>query len=125
MCKEFEVKSPTYKKFCEDFSVEEANAIMVAALSHGNGINDTKYGSDKFRWALTIVLGYRCVEKEVCREHHGITVPWDEFKKWVKAHGDLVNHDGDVDYLAMAAGVYNEYMPKEDDHENTIQIHTL
>jgi len=83
---------------------------MLAALSHANGINSTNKGSDPFRWALTIVIGYQCVEKYA--KYHNIKVPFNEFKKWVIENAELHEHDGDIDWLALAAGVYQEFFPE-------------
>ena len=66
--------------------------------------------SDLFRWAICIVIGYQCAEVEAYREAHGIKAPWEEIRQWIKREGDLANHDGDLDYLALFAGAYGEYV---------------
>ena len=99
--------------FVKRFGEDAARRIEQAADSHRNGIHDEP-GSDYFRWAVCIVLGHQCVERDSYREYHGIETPtWDEFKQWVKDEAHLEDHDGDVDFLAMFAGVYNEFMPEK------------
>lgn len=100
----------SFEKF---FGTEQADALVAAAEGHENGINSERKGSDPFKWAVLIAIGYQCVEIEGYRDHHGITVPWPEFQAWVKDEADLASHDGDCDYLALACGTYNEYMPQD------------
>jgi hypothetical protein len=95
--------------FVKAFGENEAKAIEAAARFHANGINDGKLGSDPFKWALTIIIGYQCAEIASYRAHHKITAPWNKIKTWIKKHGELKSHDGDMDYLALMAGTYNEY----------------
>ena len=97
--------------FVQAFSEEQAAAIEAAAQMHANGINYGRIGSDPFRWAIVIVLGYECVESPNYAKSHGITVDWKTFQNWVKTNAHLENHDGDVDYVSLFAGRYNEYMP--------------
>lgn len=98
-------------KFVEDFGEDQAVAIEDAAIGHKNGVHDSP-GTDSFKWALCICLGHQCMEKDVYRESHGITVPWEKLDQWIMVHGDLKSHDGDVDYLAAATGVYDKYIGK-------------
>jgi hypothetical protein len=100
--------------FEKAFGVDQAKAIYDAALSHEKGVNNIEKGSDPFKWALLIAIGYQCMEVERYREHHGITAPWEELKAWIKEHADLSSHNGDCDYLALFAGKYNEYVGKEE-----------
>jgi hypothetical protein len=99
----------TRKSFVEHFGEDQATKIEGAAQEHKNGVHD-KTGSDPFRWAVAICIGFQCLEKESFRAYHGITLPFDDFKTWVIDHGDLANHDGDFDYLAMLAGVYTDFI---------------
>ena len=103
--------SKTRESFVETFGEEQAQAVERAAQDHKNGVHD-KPGSDPFRWAIVICIGYECCSHSGYREAHRITAPWSEIKQWIIEHGDLANHDGDCDYLAMFGGVYNEYMPE-------------
>lgn len=95
-------------KFVEAFGEEEAKAIETAAQSHFNGINNENIGSDAFRHALTIVIGFQCVEKYY-DEHH-IAVPFVVFKEWVRENANLASHDGSCDYLALMAGAYSPFI---------------
>ncbi len=104
----------TRSSFVEHFGEEQACAIEDAASEHVNESNSANRGSDHFRWCISIVIGYNCVKEDRFREHHKITIPFDKFQEWVKTHGDLGKHDGDFDYLAFFAGVYNEYCEAKD-----------
>lgn len=101
----------TRDSFVQHFGEDNAAAVEGAAQEHENGMNSNDKGSDPFRWAISIAIGYQCMELDRYREHHGFTAPWPAVKQWIKDHGDLAHHDGDVDYLALLAGTYNEYMP--------------
>lgn len=105
----------TRKSFVRTFGEEAAEKIEAAAQEHENGVHDER-GSDPFKWAVSICIGFQCVEVDGYREHHGITTPtWPEFKQWVKDFGELGSHDGGVDFIALMAGVYNEFMPEPED----------
>ena len=98
--------------FVERFGEEAAALIEAAASEHANGSNSGNKGSDPFKWALCICIGYQCCEVDGYRAHHGITVSWAEIDQWIKDNARLDLHDGDVDYLAALAGAYKKYMPK-------------
>lgn len=99
--------SPLYDKFAAQFGEQQADAILSAALAHNNEVHNDP-GSDHFRWAIAIVIGWECVSRFA--EHHKITVSQDEFKQFVLDEADLGHHDGDVDYLGLFVGVYQEYI---------------
>jgi hypothetical protein len=96
--------------FTERFGEDQAAAIESAAEGHGNGINDGNRGTDPFKWALLVAIGYQCMEIKNYRAYHGITAPWPDLKEWIIAQGKLAEHDGDCDYLAALAGTYNEFV---------------
>lgn len=101
------------KAFVKKFGEDQAKAIEAAAQGHANGVNDGSRGSDPFKWALLIAIGYQCIELDDYRSYHGITAPWAEVKQWMIDHAKLDEHDGDVDYLTAFSGGYDEYMPHE------------
>lgn len=101
--------------FVARFGEDQAAAIEAAADEHANGINDSNKGSDPFKWAVSLVIGYECASKDRYRKYHGITAPWDEVHDWIKTDADLASHDGDVDYLALVCGSYNEYMQDKEE----------
>ncbi|HET7178378.1 MAG TPA: hypothetical protein VFI14_01575 [Chryseosolibacter sp.] len=102
------------KQFAKQFGEDQAAAIEAAAKSHGNGINDVKIG-EPFKWALLICIGYQCFEIDRYRRHHNITAPFSEIKEWIINHADLASYRGDLDYLSLMAGTYNEYMKEGSD----------
>lgn len=99
--------------FAERFGEDQTSALEAAANEHSNGVNSEHKGTDPFKWALLIAIGYQCMEVEGYREHHGITAPWDDLKAWIIEHADLASHDGDCDYLAMFCGAYDEFVGRE------------
>ena len=107
--KSTKVKYSTKDSFIAQFGAEEAERIMCAAEMHMNGIHD-EAGTDVFRWAILICIGYECMEIEHYRNYHNITTPWQELKEWIKTYANITSHDGDVDYLAFAAGAYDEFL---------------
>jgi len=100
----------TREDFVARWGEDAALALEAAAEEHANGINDGDRGSDPFKWVLIIVIGYQCAEIPMYRSHHGITTPaWDELHEWMVEEADLGTHEGDVDYLSLAAGKYEPY----------------
>ena len=100
--------------FVRAFGDEQATAVEEAAARHDNAVHPTR-GSDPFKWAVAIAIGYQCMEKDAYRSYHGITAPWPALQQWIRESCDLKSHDGDIDYLGLFAGVYNEYMPVPSD----------
>lgn len=98
--------------FVARFGEEQAAAIEQAADMHKDWRSGNEKGSDPFRFAVVICIGFECMSKDSYREYHGITAPWADLHQWIKDHGDLAHHDGDCDYLTLFAGGYSEYMPK-------------
>lgn len=93
--------------FVKYFGEENALAIEAAADEHKNGIHDRE-GSDRFRWAILICVGSECISRH--HEYHSITCAWEDVRDWLKTNKKyLMEHDGDVDFLALFAGVYNEF----------------
>lgn len=98
--------------FLERFDADTASAITDAAIEHSNDVHDQR-GSDPFRWALLICLGYECMEKERMRQYHKITPAWSDLHDWMTEEPQrqaFAEHDGDVDYLALFVGVYTPYV---------------
>lgn len=104
----------TRESFVEHFGEEQAQAIEKACYSHNTDHLDHNPGSDSFRYAIAICIGFQCMEVDGYREHHGITAPWVDLHQWIIDHGELRHHDGGIDWLALAAGTYNEYVGSDD-----------
>lgn len=100
-------------KFVELFGERDVAAIESAAAGHANGVHDNR-GSDPFQWALCICIGYECMSRESFRQEHRIEASWESLRAAIKEHDKLNEHDGDVDYLALFAGAYHEFMPVQD-----------
>ena len=111
------------EKFVAMFGEEQASAVERAANYHDNGVNSSRSGEDEgsnrgtdpFKWALLICIGYECMEKPRYREYHGIAAQWDDIKSWIKREAELDTHDGGCDYLSLFCGTYDEYMPEKSD----------
>ena len=94
--------------FVKHFGEHNALKIEWAADSHKNGVHD-KEGSDKFRWAILICIPHECLDRYA--EYHEITCKWDAVKDWLKTHKEYIGeHDGDVDYIGMFCGMYDEFV---------------
>lgn len=98
-------------KFAERFGEDQTRAIESACDSHEDAHLEHDRGSDPFKYVLLIVISFQCVEKESYRDYHGITIPFRDFKKWVKENGELDSYVGGIDWLALVTGAYDEYMP--------------
>ena len=98
--------------FVARFSEDQAAAIERAAQEHMNGVHDNK-GSDPFKWAFLVAIGYECISKDSYRAYHSITAPLAAMKEWARTEAHLASHDGDCDYLAAFVGAYSEYLPEE------------
>ncbi len=109
-----EKKTKIERKFIKDWGEELAEKVWRAANSHANEVNSKNKGSDPFKWALLICIGYQCLKKPEYRKYHGIErLNWRKMKKWIKDNAELSTHDGDVDYLTLFAGGYNYFINKE------------
>jgi hypothetical protein len=113
-----QILSPIRPRFVADFGEAQAVAIEQAAQGHKNGVHDNE-GSDAFRYAIVMCIGYQCVAKNA--DYHGITVPFETFKAWVREHAELDRHDGDCDFLALFCGVYQAFMPGATDDKTEAQ----
>lgn len=106
--------------YVEHFNEAEAKAIDNAFQKHFEnelqGIHASDdFGTDPFRYKLLTVISYQCVSEYA--EHHNIKVSEEDFKEFCLKHADLGEHDGDIpDYLALMAGIYQEYINMEEEH---------
>jgi hypothetical protein len=101
----------TRESFVATFGEEQAVALEVAGNGHrGSVLEGNKTGSDPFRDAVVLAIGFECFTNPGYRDWHGITAPADEIVAWVKEHGEIADHDGPKDYLSLLAGAYNEYV---------------
>ena len=98
------------KEFVKEFGENTARLIEACALEHSNGINNNDKGDDPFKWAILMCIGYECMSKPEYRKYHGFDIKWREVKRWIKDNARLGEHKGDLDYLALYAGAYNQYM---------------
>lgn len=102
------------REFTHRFGAKTYDAILSAAAEHGNGINDVEKGDDVFRWALLVCIGYECLTRPAFIAYHEIAHA-DAIVAWMKEPAQrawIAAHNGDMDYLAMFAGVYNQFMPE-------------
>ena len=99
--------------FEQQFGVDLADRVVMAANEHANGVNDTNRGSDPFKWALLICIGYECLSHPEYREYHRMELDWPIVKQWIVEEGNLASHDGDFDYVSLFTGDYNEYVGRD------------
>lgn len=96
------------EKFVDEFGENNALVMEQAANDHKNGVHDNP-GSDTFRWAICICIGHECFTRFA--DYHGFDLDAKKLKQWIKDTAHLEEHDGDVDYLAVFSGAYDEFMP--------------
>lgn len=108
--------SPIRTAFVAAFGEDEAARIEAAAEEHANYVNSSNRGSDPFRWALVICIGYQCMSREEFRTYHGIMTPWNVLHDWIVVNGDLRAHDGDCDYLGLFLDAYTPYVGTAEDN---------
>ena len=107
----------TRDSFVRRFGEADADRIAAAAEEHDwamTGVYSLEprgKGSDPFRWAIAIAIGYECMSSDQYRTYHGIEATWPELRAWIIEDGDLASHDGGFDHMAMFVGAYNEFMP--------------
>jgi len=106
----------TRESFVSAFGEAEAAAVEAAADMHrAELVEGYEMGSDAFRDCIVIAIGFECMEQDGYRDYHGIATPWISLRQWIKDNGRLPEHDGPIDYLAMYAGAYNEFMPGKEE----------
>jgi hypothetical protein len=102
---EKEFKTTLYHDFVKRFSEEQAEKVIMAALTHVNGVHDNQ-GNDPFAWAVLLCLSHKCVSRFA--NDHGITISGEEFKEWLVANKEILREfDGDTDYIGLFAGVFD------------------
>jgi hypothetical protein len=97
------------ESFVEHFGEADAYAVECAAAEHMNPYNSERKGDDHFLWAIVICIGSECMSRY--SDYHGIKAPWEEVRAWIKNHANIGEHIGDIDYLAMFVGLYQEFIP--------------
>lgn len=102
----------TRESYAATFGKTQADRLQEAGESHRERlIEGDKRGSDPFRDAIVIAIGHECFTEPSYRKYHGITPSVRRIKAWIRDHGELAGYDGPIDYIALAAGAYEEYMP--------------
>jgi hypothetical protein len=102
------------QEFAQHFGHGLIDALRTAAVSHNNGTHDDAKGNP-FRWSLVICIGHQCFEVESYRTFHGITEPYATIKAWCVDRNILATYAGDVDYLALLSGVYNDWIGRKEE----------
>ena len=69
----------TRESFVERFGEEDAARMEAAAEGHKNGVHDSP-GSDPFRWAIAVCIGYQCFEVDRYRKCHGFKASFEDIK---------------------------------------------
>lgn len=99
--------------FVDRFGEDNAAAIEAAAQMHRKGYDTRGLGSDPFKWALLIAIGFQCIDQYT--DYHHITTDPDELKTWVYENADLASHDGDCDMLSLIGGGYDGWVKRDED----------
>lgn len=97
------------QEFSLHFGPEEVQKLTEAANAHKNGIHDND-GGNPFRWSLLICIGAQCFEVPSYRDYHGFTLSYQEVKQWCADRLIFKDYVGDVDYITLFCGKYNEWV---------------
>jgi len=103
--------------FVEHFGEEQTKLVEAAAEAHDNEVHPNR-GTDPFKWVIAICLGFDCLSCKEYMESHDIDLNWEDVEQWIKDHGKLGTHDGDVDYMAALCGVYAPFVGDQEDEES-------
>ena len=97
------------EKYIKKFGEKQAQRIEEAATTHylsGATVSGKNKGSNPFKWAILTIIDFQCVEKYA--KEHGITVSNNKFMKFcVKHRKELGEHDGDIGWIGVVAGVFD------------------
>jgi hypothetical protein len=98
-------------RFVASFGEYLAVSIEAAVERH---IPELKFeierGSDPFRFALVWAVGLECLSRPEFRTEHGITVPWEMLRDWIRGIGLLAGFDGTFDAGGRGAGLFDEIL---------------
>jgi hypothetical protein len=84
---------------------------MEDAAEEHSMLGDSKNkGSDPFKWAIVMCIGWDCFKIESYRRYHGFTTDFKYLKSWIINYADLATHDGAFDALSASIGIYQEYI---------------
>jgi hypothetical protein len=76
-------------------------------------------GSDPFRFSLVWAIGLECLTRAEFRRQHGLVVPWEILRDWLRGADLLAGYDGTTDFGSRAAGRFDDLLgpPSEEDIE--------
>jgi hypothetical protein len=120
----------TREAFVERFGEPAAAAIEAAAEFHqtvlgggtvrwprigGSGYDD--HGDDPFLFALISAIEDACISDDENRQWHGLdAVEPAEFLAWMREGERVKSYGGSVDFLALATGAFEPFLPDHDAH---------
>lgn len=81
--------------------------LTVRAERHSNESREWQRGTNHFRWVLVYCVGSGFFAKEPC---------WPRLRKWIKSSGGFKLYDGVMDYDALMAGTFREFLPAQRIH---------
>lgn len=104
-------------EFVLKFGEEQANAIEEAARSHnGDTIVRLSNSNDYFLACLLRCIDFRCIEEERFRNHHGITVPYEDIKNWVLEKDRFASFEGEIPPLPLLTGRYDSWLANKEEN---------
>ena len=106
------------ERFVAEFGEHLALAIEAAIERHVPRLRmRLERGSDPFRFALVWAVGLECLTRDEFRAQHGIEVPWELLREWLREADLLAGFDGTFDWGGRAAGRFDEIVGPGSDED--------
>ncbi len=98
-------------RFVASFGEHLAISIEAAVERHIPDLKvEVERGSDPFQFALVWAVGLECLSRPEFRGEHGIAVPWEMLRDWIRGADILAGFDGTFDDAGRGAGQFDEIL---------------
>ncbi len=98
-------------RFAATFGEHLAVSIEAAVERHVPALRiPLERGSDPFRFALIWAVGLECLSRPEFRAEHGIPVPWEMLRDWIRDADLLAGYDGTFDFGGRGMGLFDEIL---------------
>lgn len=67
-------------------------------------------GSDPFQFSLVWAVGLECLSRPEFREEHGVVVPWEMLRDWIRDADLLAGYDGTFDFGGRGMGLFDSIL---------------
>ena len=100
-------------RFVEVFGEHLAISIEAAIERHVPALKvPLERGSDPFRFALVWAVGLGCLSDPGFRAEHGVIVPWEMLRDWIRDADLLAGYDGTFDFGGHSVGLFEGILDK-------------